>query len=494
MCVSTLRLLYPVESAPVKEVLKEFFRLIGCIFCEVPVRSERDAEKELRECGGTEVDIVLNLDVFQWRAILPPRNSSVAVRVEKVLLKERENAVLLVDCAPPPNGEGEGTPKKDFYEDLLENLIQKIWAKGSEKAQLLEMKRLFFKRDLLGSLQCKRALCVVNMGETLELNLPSKTIRPQRYVGKILSTFNWFYCELGGQDFGGDWDETASVYVHYARINIARKIREVFAFLDEVPAFLEETEDCLLPMVTYCRADFLLAELGKLYRKEPRYFGTLFLAARVCQSEPSQELNAAFYYQQLFALLAGREQRVYSFVYYDYGRYMEKVKKERDLAIFYYTKANNLNPLCYRACFKLACYEARDRNSNAAKDLFGSVIRIIGGTYSGAMEPDRIVWKYLSLRCIQYLFKSYVWLWKIALASGEYSAAAIYLQQAEAVAEKYEENACLEEIYDQNSAEWKALKEYHKDSEPVQLLSSIVKNGFQMLMSGVPSKYQSQAD
>ena len=137
MCVSTLRLLYPVESAPVKEVLKEFFRLIGCIFCEVPVRSERDAEKELRECGGTEVDIVLNLDVFQWRAILPPRNSSVAVRVEQVLLKERENAVLLVDCAPPPNGEGEGTPKKDFYEDLLENLIQKIWAKGSEKAQLL---------------------------------------------------------------------------------------------------------------------------------------------------------------------------------------------------------------------------------------------------------------------------------------------------------------------------------------------------------------------
>ena len=72
MCVSTLRLLYPVESAPVKEVLKEFFRLIGCIFCEVPVRSEQDAEKELRECGGTEVDIVLNLDVFQWRAILPP--------------------------------------------------------------------------------------------------------------------------------------------------------------------------------------------------------------------------------------------------------------------------------------------------------------------------------------------------------------------------------------------------------------------------------------
>ena len=44
MCVSTLRLIRPASEAPVVEVMKEFFFLTGCLLCDKPVHSLKDAE------------------------------------------------------------------------------------------------------------------------------------------------------------------------------------------------------------------------------------------------------------------------------------------------------------------------------------------------------------------------------------------------------------------------------------------------------------------
>lgn len=71
MCVTALRLIRRVDDAPALEVIREFFYLIGCLFCDKPVLSQKAAEAELREDIGTDVDIVLNFNVFHWEYGLP---------------------------------------------------------------------------------------------------------------------------------------------------------------------------------------------------------------------------------------------------------------------------------------------------------------------------------------------------------------------------------------------------------------------------------------
>lgn len=484
MCVSTLRLLYSVNDAPVKEVLKEYFRLVGCLFSEEPVRSVSMAEEKLLEDSGLDIEIVLNLDVFHWESLLAPVPGQIsAIRMERVKLKNRKNPIIVIKCVPPEDGtpapDGKPYPKRDFYEALLDTLIKTIWT-DQTCGQLLMIRNIFFDQHLLGCLQCRRALEVVNMGEALELSPPAKEhslklekIQPSPYIGQMLSGFNKLYQALDLYCSGKEPD--VSVYVRYARINIARKIREIFSLLDEVPAAVEE--DGGFSSITYCSAEYLLSELETLYQQNPNYLGTLFLAAHVCQSEPSQELSATFYYRQLFDRIAEKTQRTYAFLYYEYGRFTEKVRGSWDSALLYYTRAKDLDPLNCRAYFKLACHEARNRNFIAAKGLFGKVIQIIGEEFSGAPGPEEILWENLSLRNIQYVFKAYVWLWKIALTIKDYSEAAIYLNQAEYVIGKYEENACLARVYDQNSSAWADLEEYHRESRPVQLLREIVDKG-----------------
>lgn len=477
MCVNTLRLIRPVNEAPALEVIKEFFCLVGCLLCDKPVHSLKDAEEELRKDSGTDIDIVLNLNVFCWEDVLPERND--AVQWDKSVWKDEKWAdssignsgfVVRNDCRifvayKPPEEE-----KMVFYRKLIDRIIVRIWDSEEEtlqREQLLIINSLYFKNRLLGFLQSQRTLRM-NIGEALELNIGRQAIPVERYISDMLLAFNRFYQEtIKLQE-----ESEVSLYTLYANINIARKIREVFQLLEKKSA-AERSEDRDFPSITYCSAAFLLAELGKLYRQEPQYLGTLFLAARVCQSEPSQEQNAGYYYQKLFEAIAGKDQRAYSFIYYEYGRYIERTERNLSRALRYYTKSAQLTPLGYQALFKRACYEAKNRDLTVAQKYFKNVIRIIWKEFSGGR---RIVWENLTLTCIQYLFKTYMWMWKICLSVGNYSEAQAYLGMAWKAAEAYRENECLQKVYGPKSDIWEALESYHKNSRPVLLLQEIVQS------------------
>lgn len=466
MCISTLRLIRPVDEAPTKEVLKEFFRLIGCLCCDRPVHSLVEAKNELRERNGAEIDIVLNIEpeFFYYEKLLSESVNENSLKIKKVRLADRNSPTVFVNYEIPDTG------KKELYHDMIGKLISQIWGaaeneKDSQSKQLQEINDLYFKLDLLGFLQCKRAFRVVNMGEVLEISLCRHSIPASDYIGKMLVAFNELYCGLS--EIKERKSEPVSVYVRYARVNIARKIRETFNILEKLPPVHEGENQS----VTYCSAAFLLSELGELYQQDNKYLGSLFLAAYVCQGEPSQELNASFYYRQLFEELSRKDQRSYSFAYYEYGRYIEKVEKNWDRAILYYKKAVELDSLGYRAWFKIACHEAKSGNFIAAKEGFLKVIYIISDEFSGAKETT---WENLSLRSIQYMFKAYMWLWKIAMADSNYSVAMVYLHQAKTVAGAYMRNECLERAYDADSSNWIDLKTYHESSEPVRLLYHIV--------------------
>lgn len=477
MCVSTLRIIRPVNDAPTLEVIKEFFCLVGCLLCDKPVHSLKDAEEELRKESGTDIDIVLNLDVFCREDVLPTRNNT--TQWHKFVLEDEQRADspigntesvvrndrrVFVTYKPPEE------EKMTFYNRLIDSIIVRIWDSEEEafqREQLLTLNRLYFRNRLLGFLQSQRVLRM-NVGEVLELNIGRQAIPAECYISDMLLAFNRFYQgTIKLQE-----ESEVSLYTLYANINIARKIREVFQLLEKKPA-AERSEDSGFLSVTYCSAAFLLAELGKLYRQEPQYPGTLFLAARVCQSEPSQEQNAGYYYQKLFETIAGRDQRAYSFIYYEYGQYIERTERNWSRALRYYTKSAQLTPLSYQALFKRACYEAKNRDFTAARKYFKSVIRIIRREFSGG---KLIVWENLSLPCIQYLFETYMWMWKICLSVDKYSEAQVNLGKAWKAAEAYRENKCLQKVYSPTSDTWKALESYHKDSRPVLLLREIVQS------------------
>lgn len=172
-------------------------------------------------------------------------------------------------------------------------------------------------------------------------------------------------------------------------------------------------------------------------------------------------------------MIAGKDQRAYSFIYYEYGRYIECTERNWSRALRYFTKSAQLTPLSYQALFKLACCEAKNREFYTAQKYFRNVIQIIWREFSGG-KP--IAWENLSLPCIQYLFKTYIRMWKICLSFAKYSEAQVYLDKAWNAAEAYRENKCLRKAYNPKSDYWRALESYHKNSRPVFLLREIVQS------------------
>ena len=129
--------------------------------------------------------------------------------------------------------------------------------------------------------------------------------------------------------------------------------------------------------------------------------------------------------------------------------------------------------MSYRAIFKLACHEAGNRDFSSAWEYFRRVVLIIRREFSGR---NPIQWENLSLPCIQYLFKTYIWIWKICVSVGNYSEAQAYLRHAWRAARAYRENECLRKVYNPESKTWKDLENYHKNSIPVSLLYDIVQS------------------
>lgn len=239
MCVSTLRLIRPVNEASTVEVMKEFFFLTGCLLCDKPVHSRKDAEEELRKGGGTDIDIILNLNVFYWEDDLP-KWSDIARQHESAWLDQewadssignsgfvlRNDHRVFVTYQPPKR------KKMKFYRKLIDRLIFQIWNSEEEtlqREQLLILNRLYFKHHLLGFLQSKRALRMMNMGEALEFDLGQQTIPVDGYIRDMLLAFDRFYQDTVELQR----EPKVSPYTYYANINIARKIREVFQMLEK---------------------------------------------------------------------------------------------------------------------------------------------------------------------------------------------------------------------------------------------------------------------
>lgn len=106
-------------------------------------------------------------------------------------------------------------------------------------------------------------------------------------------------------------------------------------------------------------------------------------------------------------------------IFLQYGISEKQMYSNKERALQCFEKALQLDDTYYKAMFQIACLAAADRNYQQAKAGFKKVIVTIQG---GGTAPG---WRLLSLEEIFYVYRSYIWLAKLALVSdGEFAIGA----------------------------------------------------------------------
>lgn len=445
------RMIRKVDQTPTKEVIKEFLRFIGCIVSDHPVRSAREAEAIMADTQDA-VDILLGFECGDTKNALMVENGC-----------HRSGRALIVGHDVPP-----GITKREYYIKLIDTLIDTVWADSydlegkDQREQLWKIRQIFFDYHLFGYFLSKRSLRIIDMPEIygsrfrfgeLRQKLLAKKGSEKTYIHHMLNAFFEAYKAL-------DSIELPGVYARYARINTARKIWEVRDSIDV-------TMDYSVP-----GAEKLLKELDDLYDLDRTYMGTIFLASAVCKSDPALFLSSSNYLRLLLDTIQDREGEFYSFAYYEYGRHLERVYQDWEHAVAYYRRAARLWKYNYQAQFKLGCYEAQyNRDYPTALQIFQDLRAMIAQVYSGG---ESVSYENLSLKAIQYLFKTDIWIWILSRELDRDITAEISLTLAKQDVANYRENACTRQVYAEDDQVLKDLQTYHEDSLPVRLLEATV--------------------
>lgn len=440
MYLSMFRVIRTADQTPAKEVLEEFLRFIGCMVNDNPIT---DWQEEQPVAAGTEniFDILL----------CPVMDGQQAIVCTHECLPGENRRALWMDTT--------SLERLQDYQVLLQEVIARAWGTGGEQKVLNQLQRIcdiFFQKNLFGFFQCKHSFRIINMlevyGPRLQFGVEQRKIDADK--SEFISDMYRSFLETAQ---ALDEIEDPCLYTRYARINIEHKIRGVCA----QTSGLAQTAS-LVP------AKELLRQAEELYSDDPDYDGILLLASSICKSDSLLYLSASNYFRLLLETARSHENSFNSVANYEYGRYLERVYRDWDRAIQFYRKAVELNPKNYQAQFKLGCYEAQHRRDYiSAIEVFQKLRGSIAKYYSGDEQLD---YTKLPLRCIQYLYKTDIWLWILNRELQYTISAELSLEQAHQDALEYQENRCLKQVYASDKAYWGKLQEYHKDSQPVQIM------------------------
>lgn len=450
--IKTIRLMYLLEDSSEKEVIKEFFRFIGCIVYDSPVRSQKDLDKVIKEDPWHDVDIVINLNQLT--------NGIPTERTKRVFLtSDLDN--LEWEVSDVSEEVSHAQTKKEFHRRVIECLIDNIWDEQiNQQNSVKKINELFFENNLFSYLQMKRAFRVINMGEVLGDRLGSNLIPVDdtiisEYIGKMLNSLWAIYIALKTEN---EQHDQSTVYSIYASVNAARKIREIFKALHGIPKEKSEA-------VVSVEAETLLNMLSEVYEKDPDYYGVFFLSAYVCQSDFSLSIRAGDYYNKVLEKCQNT-QFFRGFVEYALGSYYEKVWKNRAKAYQLYESAAKKDPECYQARFKLGCYKYNENCYVEAIDYFQESLEII-------ISDTEFSWENIPLKRVQYIFKIYFWMAQIAQRMGNNGKMIDNLQRAKVAAEIFKSNLSLRKVLDPEDAE--VVQKYHEKSTATQLLLRLIK-------------------
>ena len=452
--IKSIRLIRTKEAAAEKEFLKEFFRGIGCSVNDAICVSKKEMQGEQEQESLFDVSLVLYHEALPEQ-LQDKKGIHFAFNLKKGFFC-LENQQCITTGTNTVCG---------FEEKALEELIKAIWSRPNEamiQTSIQKISAAFCQQKLFPYMQVKKTFRIVNMGEVLSLGISHYDIPDDPYIDDMLKALKGFQAELE--------KIPVSVYSIYAQVNCARKIREIYNVLAPDSKIRKKAT------ASVASVSELLEKLKRIYELDPNYIGAYHLAAYICQSDRRYWLDAYAYYQEAKCRTSVEAKELYAFSIYQLGRYAQKYQSEKTFAEQYYLQAKNQWSGCYQAAFQSACYHAERREFEDAKAELRTVINILNRNLEleGFPNPDKQEidlsedWKCLSLKEIQYLYKTYVLLAKIALNQQGENAIGRYALKALLCVIAYRKALILKSGCD--DSDYSKLLQYHETDITVRAL------------------------
>lgn len=473
------------EDEAETEILKEFFHFIGCLVTDHTVDNEA-LDLFDGKSSPHDVDLLMNINL---ESIEEPVFAS-AMQVDfgySIKSWNKELPYAVVDAVfnreyPPWTDrpaaraaagsdkntiEMQITKKKEVTRLLLRWLVGFIWHQDEDACDsLLKIVDLYVDNDLFFVLQEKRSLRVLHMTEALDWNLPLAPFSWDPYYGKMLNSLRSF---LNGLLAYESESQKETVYSIYVRVNVKRKMRELVNFLKGV---LEANKKSSVQKTPYYSTNELLSELESLHEKDSDFSSLYFLAAYICQGSNENKIGPldAYAYYRKFMEQNTSSGEFDAFIIDYFGTYYEKVLDDQEKADLYFQSAVKANPNCYPAVFKVARAQARKNEYASAREKFLHVLKII---FMGMDWNEEESWEMLSLKKLQYAFKTCIWLAKIEkAATGNLKVVNRWIGNAALSATIYQENQCLQACVEEDNASH--ILSYHERSVSVEALWTMV--------------------
>ncbi len=471
--IVAIKIFYELEAAAEKEILKEFFRYVGCLVMDTPMAAGN--KKRNLEFPQKEQIVFLFLTD---KPLLEIQNA--VTGTEKVVESTEESELWATFSMRGENfKENSGqlllkmlkkNEEKKIGKENIARLIDCLWKDDEiNKQDLQNVNNAFWDNNLFPYLQIKRTFRVVNMGEVLALGTRHYDIPDDNFIKNMAETFKTVAVECKGNKI------STGVYATYAYVNSCRKIREIYNSL------ALNSANRMIVSQKMESVPNLLQELNRIYQIFPSYVAMYYLAAYLCQGDSRYTLDAYKYFLDARQYVNNETNELSAFGIYQLGRYEKKVLNKSETAFEHYKKAASINSRCYQAVFQVACYYASENKHDLAKKEFERVIEIISEGLELKEIPyddEEIVkqsdWAKLSLKETQYIFKAYIWLAKLALIKYGESAIGIYANKALFAAIAYMISPMLEKCCD--ATFYSTVKAYHKKGITVRALFFVLRD------------------
>ena len=388
--IKTIRILRTTQAADVKEMVKEFFRFIGCLVHDIPVQVEEKSAGDwthafaqiLNEPTKHDVDLILTTEYRPWLAALTanaqkcfPKRKIIGMSfaLDQDVVRLGNTQFILPDDT-----------KQAKIRSVIDVLIDNIWndpLDTKKQTSLHQINELYYQCELFHYLQMKRTFRVANMNEVLKLGANHYDIPYKPYIDRMLRAFYGFRVHLISL-------QPKTVYSIYAATNAARKIREIYSVLSENSEYRRRKA---VPTV---EVGVLLRELNGIYQSDPKYAGMYYLAAYLCQSDENRILDAYNYYRQARELSLKETDGFYAFGIYQLGHYLGKTLRESILPQQLYQEAEAKNRRCYQAAFQIACcYTVQGRFEQAANEFTKVIAILSNGLNLKELPTDLPCWE-----------------------------------------------------------------------------------------------------
>lgn len=396
--ITAIQIYYEPQAGVEREVLKTFFSFVGCL-----VKTVRMSAKDMLKKHRTLVHPENKRTVYMFLTDCYPGDAELAEN-ELWCAFSLEKQELIINDAEGIQGHSSVT---QFERETLADIICHIWRENAAaRESLRHINAVFWQYNMFAHLQIKSTFQVLKMSELKALRPKSDYKLPEdSYLNEMADSFIGLekQCRAGPQ----------SIYSVYAYVNAQRHLRELTASLETFSSLRIRLLSFLEPV------EKLLSELNKIYRVDPDFISMYRLAAALCVGQAQFALDARPYLREAIEHASKEVMPFTSEIFLQYGISEKQMYSDKERALQCFQKALQLDDSYYKAMLQIACLDAADRKYQQAKAGFKKVITAIQGNDTG---PD---WNHLSLEEILYIYRSYIWLAKLALVSdGEFAIGA----------------------------------------------------------------------